>query len=733
MTTNHHPTIASLTTALLMLAGCSPQVIVATEAPVAWWSFDANAGRSDAVLGHHEFVPGVRGQALSSDEFETAIECAPASLPPLTNDTFSIEAWIAPRAFPWNYCPIVEQRDATNGFYFGINYQGQLQLFAALDGKWIHCESRTALPGLNESLRFAGEGGRKNNTASFGDARPNPSVPLLKWTHVAGSLATDGTLRLYINGQLAGETNAAGHFAAADTKLVLIRTTEPVLPLFLARPKANAPHFCSFDGLLDEVKLYDRALNEAEVRQNFQAAQPANPQPLQPRRMPTAQNLPGAFGAFYTHFQYDEDWDRTRRFGEDQDIFVRFENNPCTFVCWNGTMYPIFYPEGGDVGQQFEAFETWDKDGCHEAMMDRESKHSSWRILENSPARVVLHWRHALISFNGFLINTDPVTGWSDWVDDYYTIYPDTVCARRTVLWSSKPVSNHSYAQDNSVIQPGLMPWDVYEPEPLSVANLAGQETIVTVGLGHHGLKDSTFQKPAVIQRHNFKTRWKPFMIAPPNENFSGEWTNDQPWPWYLPCWHHWPTAQLIDSDGSCTFVENGRPKSSCLTQGWGYGKVNKAAVVITRNSLTRFALTGMTDGSTAALAPLARSWRQPPVLTTISSGFRDDGFSLAEKAFHLATTNTSTAAELEVTLAASESSPLVNPAFVIMGWGDSDVALSVDEKSISRGEACRVGYRETPTGKDLIVWLKFSATAPCHIVFSAIPPTGNHSSQTKN
>ena len=46
----------------------------------------------------------------------------------------------------------------------------------------------------------------------------------------------------------------------------------------------------------------------------------------------------------------------------------------------------------------------------------------------------------------------------------------------------------------------------------------------------------AAFQGPAVIQRHNFKTRWKPFMIAPPHETFSGEWTNGQLWPWYLPC-----------------------------------------------------------------------------------------------------------------------------------------------------------------------------------------------------
>jgi hypothetical protein len=695
-----------------------PQGALAAGPPVAWWSFDATEGRQDAIIGHHGLVPGVRGLALRSNEFETAIECDAASLPAWKNGGFTVEAWIAPRAFPWNYCPIIQQRNGTHGFYFGINYQGQLQLEASIGGTWIRCESPTALPGLDENLRFASENSNsKKKIADFGDARETPSVPLLKWTHVAGSVDGDGTLRLFINGEPAGETKATGAFTPAAVKLVLARTTEPVLPLFLARPPANKANFCSLDGLLDEVKLYDRALTAAEVRAQFQSIELTNPQPLEPRRMPTAQDLPGAFGAFYTRFRYDEDWDRTRRFSEEQDVFVRFDNNPCTFVAWNGTVYPVFYPEGGDFGQMFEAFETWrHPDGCFEVMMDRQSKYSSWRIIENTPARVVLHWRHTLVSYNNNLIHHDPDTGWADCVDDYYTIYPDTVCARRTVLWSSMPAENHSYAQDNSVIQPGFMPWDVYEKQPMSVANLAGQEIIQTMGQGRNPPKDPTFKEPAVIQRHNFKSRWKPFMIAPPKEVFSGVWTNKAQWPWFLPCWHHWPTAQLIDSDGSITFVENGRPKSSCLTMGWGYGKAKGDAIILTPNSLTRFTLTGMTDGSTASLVPLARSYHHPPTVSIRSDGFQSEGFSVAEKAFILNRAAGSATAELDISIAASADSPLVNPAFVVGNWGGGDVAVSLDGKSTPIGDTCRVGFRETPTGRDLILWMKMTAESPAQI-----------------
>ena len=72
-----------------------PPRALAAEAPAAWWSFDANEGRRDSIRGHHDIVPGIRGMALRSDEFETAIECEAASLPALTNGSFTIEAWVA--------------------------------------------------------------------------------------------------------------------------------------------------------------------------------------------------------------------------------------------------------------------------------------------------------------------------------------------------------------------------------------------------------------------------------------------------------------------------------------------------------------------------------------------------------------------------------------------------------------------------------------------------------------
>lgn len=338
--------------------------------------------------------------------------------------------------------------------------------------------------------------------------------------------------------------------------------------------------------------------------------------------------------------------------------------------------------------------------------MDRSGKYTSWRIVENTPARVVLHWRHALVSRNDTLVNFTEDNDLGDWVDDYYTIYPNTVCARRTVLHSCNPKSNHSYAQDNSVLQPGLMAWDIYEREPLSVANLVGQETLITMGKGHDGPKDKSFQGPGEIQLHNFAAKWKPFMISPPGEIFRGEWTNQASWPWNLPSWHHWPTAQLIDSDGSNTFVENGRPKSSCVTNGYGYGaaRTNYDAVELTDNKMVRWSLIGMTDQSASALAPLARAWRQPPAASVTAGAFQASGFSLDENAFHFKRQGEGGA--LTVNIAASEENPLVNPALVIKDWHAKSAQVLLGGEALPAADY-KTGFLATPAGTDLVLWVE--------------------------
>ena len=67
-------------------------------------------------------------------------------------------------------------------------------------------------------------------------------------------------------------------------------------------------------------------------------------------------------------------------------------------VFWRGTSYvPCWVSENG-IWYLNEWLETWGSDvaSCAEPLMDRICQYSHVRIIENTSARVVIHWRYAL-------------------------------------------------------------------------------------------------------------------------------------------------------------------------------------------------------------------------------------------------------------------------------------------------------------------------------------------------
>ena len=70
----------------------------------------------------------------------------------------------------------------------------------------------------------------------------------------------------------------------------------------------------------------------------------------------------------------------------------------------------------------------------------------------------------------------------------------------------------------------------------------------------------------------------------------------------------------------------------------------------------------------------------------------------------------------LDVTLAGAENSPVVNPAFVIEGWGEAEVVVRIDGEPVPAGRKVRVGHRHHLDGCDLIVWIEHHAEKPVRI-----------------
>jgi hypothetical protein len=66
----------------------------------------------------------------------------------------------------------------------------------------------------------------------------------------------------------------------------------------------------------------------------------------------------------------------------------------------------------------------------------------------------------------------------------------------------------------------------------------------------------------------------------------------------------------------------------------------------------------------------------------------------------------------------ASDKSPLVNPAFVIPGWGHKHIELEINGKEVKRGNDFRHGKTEKLNGSDLVIWIQFESTETVQILF---------------
>lgn len=82
----------------------------------------------------------------------------------------------------------------------------------------------------------------------------NKTLPTEQWVHIAGTF--DGQImRLYMNGEECGTMARPG----------------PIKPntFYLCLGNYEIAHAAHFNGLLDEVRLYNRALSAEEVRQHY--------------------------------------------------------------------------------------------------------------------------------------------------------------------------------------------------------------------------------------------------------------------------------------------------------------------------------------------------------------------------------------------------------------------------------------------------------------------------------
>ena len=670
-------------------------------APVARWSFenatgpavrDTASGTEDKVGGFYQYVAGVSGNGLRFDGYTTSVVRKAENAPRL-HGSFTVEAWIALDTYPWNWIPVIDQEtDQQAGYFFGVDALGHVGLQVDIDGIWYSVTS-------------------------------TDQIPLKKWAQITGTFEENRGLAIYLDGREVGRLDARGAMLPADMQdLVIGRVREPLPPFPSFAINPWHPVWYSLDGILDELAIYDRSLSGEEVQRTYASAHaPAGeviPWPVLPSGPPGA----GPFGAYYYTLKYEDTWDRLRRIGPDSDVVVRFDDSPIRLVFWQGTGYiPTWVTEKGtwytDEFLEGYASECPDYGDC-EPMSDKQDRYSHVNIVESNDARVVVHWRYALAEVIHYLgAEPDPLTGWFDWADEYWTVYPDGVAIRKQVLHPTDQTKGFEWQETIVINPPGHRPDDDINPDALTIGNMKGETATYTWLPKDSGVYGDLHEPKSIdrpespnIQLVNLKSAWKPFEIVPPTDakfkifNVSKSYYS-------FGCWNHWPITQIASSARIC--VAPDRASHTSLSH------IYWNTYATTENSMTKLLMDGMTTKSAAELAPLAKSWLSPPSVNVEGDGFQSEGYDPAQRAFVVVRKSAGNPAALTLTLQASDSSPVLNPGFVIKNWGDGAAQLRINGKPVNWGKDFRRGYVRNLDGTDLVVWIRQESVMPVQIALT--------------
>jgi len=405
--------------------------------------------------------------------------------------------------------------------------------------------------------------------------------------------------------------------------------------------------------------------------------------------------------------KYYDEWDALWRVGPDPDVLVRFDESAARVVFWRGTRYSPAWVSENDLWMADQSVEAWrsgtdDTEGCFEHMQDPKCLYSHVRIIENTDARVVVHWRYAPVSAHNHLWNVDPKTGFACWVDEYYTIYPDATGVRK-VTWQRGTLGNPRQFQESlPFTQPGQYSRDVVREDFCTVANLHGQSATLSF-VEKPEKKKAGLPTDLTMQIYNFKARNSPFIIFEPGNRMEHVADRNLLELARPGACNHWPVGQL-PCDGRTSqapdqpthflgFPISYPPVHTDDTREWWNG------------------LYGMTSKPIGELVKLARSWAQPPELVLKGNGFRSQGYDRGQRAYQLRCGDGGAGAPLEGEFRASEDSPLVNLPLIVHGWGSADAALEINGKPVARGKQFRFGHVHQPDESTLLVWIQLEAT----------------------
>lgn len=405
-------------------------------------------------------------------------------------------------------------------------------------------------------------------------------------------------------------------------------------------------------------------------------------------------------------------------------VEVHFELVP-TMMRFSMPCYPCMVTEN-NIHYSNGWTETYDPkaSGSCEVLWDSEARYARMWIESQNPARIIVRVRAALADPDGYIAHSDIPSaspyGKGDWTDEWYYIYPDGLHTRHVRIYSGLAAQSltvtdqtfegitpiheippnvvHEFQEEFIFGQSGHTPEDDIDPEPLTLIMMDGRTKTITY---KPYPKDFGEFSAANIKVVNLKSEYKPFTICLPYG------IENQPYPPEGPLPHVFQTwPRQVRQDGYSTSLGH-------ILNWWHYLR--------TENRLEQIYLSGMTNTKDMAeeLLPLAKSWLRPPQMrmSGIEPKYKVRIYDPAQRAYIVPRRDRGPR-EFKFSLTEYPDTEdetqapvwIVNPAFIIKDWGTSGVELKVDGRPLEVGNDLRIGYEETHSGTDLILWLKMKS-----------------------
>jgi hypothetical protein len=616
--------------------------------PVKRWTFDEgltahNDEVKESINGTAcpidglmtEYFPGVSGTALALDGYYSGVRLPAAVRPSLTN-AMTVEAWVSIDNYPWGDAPIMHNSTGIDGKVLGQN-------------GWYLGVDVTRKP----FFRINGV-----------DAKSPDSLTVNRWTHIVGTY--DGSnIRLYVDAVQKATAAQTGNINATNTDLVIGRNTEKSAGNNAANSR-NLPLIYGIEGLIDQVCIYNTNLNNTQIAGLHNGFIPANrTSPINSGVLPGDTATGSKFGASFIKLQWQALWDKMWR-DDNPDISIKFDGNPTRVIFWRGTNYSPNLVTENNIWYNDQSCELGLAHGYAEHMSDKQQRECVARIIENTAARIVVHWHYACVDI---AYDRAPL------VDEYYTIYPDGTMVRNV----SNPSA--SFQDTQLLITPGQNIQDIVNLQANTMMNLSGN-TLALTWTGQRDMPKNTLTD-AMVELINTKSTYKPYLV------FTGGYINT--WgdgiPFSYKGWDHYPVS-LLPSQGK------GARDNTRLRHCAGFGANDFTPSQV---------LYGLTTSPISGLLDLAKMFNTPPKVS-MERGAISSGFTTNDKSYGF----TANASTISFTVNASVDSPLLNPCFVIRNWGAGDKAgLKINGVVQNEGPNFRQGkIIDTDGTYTMIIWV---------------------------